>query len=78
MLYPRGTVAMAPSGPNTNESQFFLVYRDAEINPESTVFGTVDEAGLDTLDKIAKVGVAGNRESGMPASTVTIKSVQVG
>ncbi len=78
VLYPRGTVALATAGPNTNGSQFFMVYRDAEITPESTVFGTVDEAGLATLDKIAKGGVAGNRETGMPASTVTIKSVTVG
>ncbi|MGZ4585587.1 MAG: protein kinase domain-containing protein [Mycobacterium sp.] len=78
VLYPRGTVAMATSGPNTNGSQFFMVYRDAEMPPESTVFGTIDQAGLVTLDKIAKVGVAGNRETGLPASTVTIKSVRVG
>ncbi len=78
VLYPRGTVAMATNGPNTSESQFFLVYRDAEIEPTSTVFGSVDEAGLETLDKIAKVGVAGNRTRGNPASTVTITSVRVG
>jgi serine/threonine protein kinase len=78
VLYPRGTVAMATSGPDTNESQFFMVFRDAEMPPESTVFGTMDEAGLATLDKVAKAGVAGNRESGMPATTVTIKSVRVG
>jgi eukaryotic-like serine/threonine-protein kinase len=30
------------------------------------VFGSVDAAGLDTLDKIAKVGVAGNRDQGLP------------
>ena len=78
VIYPRGTVAMATSGPNTNESQFFLVFRDTEMPPESTVFGTIDEVGLATLDKVAKAGVAGNRESGMPASTVRIKSVQVG
>jgi serine/threonine protein kinase len=78
VVYPRGTMAMATNGPNTNESQFFLVYRDAEIEPTSTVFGSVDQAGLATLDKIAKVGVAGNRTRGNPASTVTINSVRVG
>ncbi|WP_197517884.1 peptidylprolyl isomerase [Mycobacterium sp. E796] len=78
VIYPRGTMALATNGPNTNGSQFFLVFRDAEIEPTSTVFGSVDEAGLATLDKIAKVGVAGNRTRGMPTSTVTITSVQVG
>jgi cyclophilin family peptidyl-prolyl cis-trans isomerase len=78
VIYPRGTVAMATSGPNTNESQFFVVYRDTEVEPTSTVFGTVDEAGLTTLDKMAKVGVAGNRTRGNPASTITITSVRVG
>jgi hypothetical protein len=42
------------------------------------VFGSVDQAGLATLDKIAKVGVAGNRTRGLPASTVTITSVRLG
>ncbi|OBK52182.1 protein kinase [Mycobacterium sp. 1081908.1] len=78
VIYPRGTIAMATNGPNTNESQFFVVFRDAEIEPTSTVFGAVDQAGLATLDKIAKVGVTGNRTRGMPASTVTITSVRVG
>jgi cyclophilin family peptidyl-prolyl cis-trans isomerase len=78
VLYPRGTIAMATNGPGTNESQFFMVFRDAEIEPTSTVFGSVDQAGLATLDKIAKVGVAGNRTRGMPASTVTITSVRLG
>ncbi|OBG29452.1 protein kinase [Mycobacterium alsense] len=77
VIYPRGTVAMTTSGPNTNESQFFMVYRDTEVEPTSTVFGTVDQAGLLTLDKIAQAGVAGHRSRGLPASTVTITSVRL-
>jgi peptidyl-prolyl cis-trans isomerase B (cyclophilin B) len=77
VAYPRGTLAMANSGPNTNGSQFILVYDDSELAPEYTVFGTIDDAGLATLDKIAKDGVAGGSNDGTPALTVTITSVKV-
>lgn len=78
VLYPRGTVAMANTGPNTNGSQFMLVYDDSELPPEYTAFGTIDDAGLETLDKIAKEGVAGGGDDGAPVLTVTIASVQIG
>jgi len=78
VLYPRGTVAMANNGPGTNGSQFNLVFKDAEMEPIYTVFGTIDETGLATIDKIATGGIAGNREQGLPASTVTINSVRLG
>ena len=42
VLYPRGTLAMANSGPGTNGSQFFLVYKDSQLPPTYTVFGTID------------------------------------
>ena len=58
VLYPRGTLAMANSGPGTNGSQFFLVYKDSQLPPTYTVFGTIDSAGLATLDKVAAAGVA--------------------
>ena len=58
--YPRGTLAMANAGPNTNGSQFFVV--DAEpgypFPPNYTIFGMVTE-GLDTVDAIAAGEVAG-------------------
>ena len=75
VLYPRGALAMANAGPDTNGSQFFLVYKDSKLAPNYTVFGSIDEAGLQTLDKIAKAGVAGGGEDGKPAEEVTIKSV---
>lgn len=77
VIYPRGTLAMANSGPNTNSSQFFLVYRDSQLPPEYTVFGTIQADGLETLDKIAKAGLApGSKpEDGAPAVDVIIKSV---
>jgi cyclophilin family peptidyl-prolyl cis-trans isomerase len=69
---------MATEGPNTNGSQFSLVFRDSELDPQSTVFGTINEAGLAVLDKIAQAGIAGNRQSGSPTNPVTINSVHIG
>ncbi|OBK42904.1 peptidylprolyl isomerase [Mycobacterium kubicae] len=76
VLYPRGTLAMAHSRvPNSNGSQFFMVYKDSQLPPDYTVFGTIQADGLATLDKIAAAGVAGGGEDGAPATEVTIKSV---
>ena len=77
VIYPRGTLAMANAGPDTNSSQFFLVYKDSQLPPQYTVFGTIQADGLATLDKIAKGGVAGGGEDGKPATEVTIKSVML-
>ncbi|MCB0942878.1 MAG: peptidylprolyl isomerase [Mycobacterium sp.] len=75
VTYPRGTLAMANAGPDTNGSQFFLVYKDSQLPPNYTVFGTIDKTGLATLDKIAAAGVAGGGADGKPATDVKIKSV---
>ena len=77
VVYPRGTLAMANAGPGTNGSQFFLVYRDSQLPPNYTVFGTIDETGLATLDKIAEAGVAGGGQDGKPATDVQVKSIQL-
>ena len=77
VIYPRGTLAMANAGPNTNGSQFFMVYKDTQLPPEYTVFGKIQQDGLATLDKIAKGGVAGGGQDGQPNTEVTIKSVRL-
>jgi peptidyl-prolyl cis-trans isomerase B (cyclophilin B) len=69
---------MANSGPGTNGSQFFLVYKDSQLPPTYTVFGTIDSPGLATLDKVAAGGVADGSDDGKPVVDVTIKSVQLG
>ncbi len=75
VLYPRGTLAMANAGAGTNGSQFFMVYKDSELPPQYTIFGTIQADGLVTLDKIASAGVVGKAEDGPPANDVTIKSI---
>ncbi len=77
VIYPRGTLAMANAGPGTNGSQFFLVYQDSQLPPQYTVFGTIDETGLETLDKIAAEGVAGGGPDGAPAVDVVVESIQL-
>jgi peptidyl-prolyl cis-trans isomerase B (cyclophilin B) len=77
--YPRGTVAMANAGPNTNGSQFFLVFSDSEIDPNYSVVGTIT-GGLDVLDKIAAAGTdnSGGTGDGQPKLAVTINTASVG
>ena len=77
VLYPRGTLAMANAGAGTNGSQFFLVYKDSQLPPNYTVFGTIDETGLATLDKIAGAGVEGGGQDGPPAAKVQVKTIQL-
>jgi peptidyl-prolyl cis-trans isomerase B (cyclophilin B) len=75
VVYPRATLAMANAGPGTNGSQFSLVYKDSMLPPGYTVFGTIDETGLATLDKIAGAGVEGGGQDGKPTTDVKIKSI---
>ncbi|BBX44342.1 hypothetical protein MCOO_03570 [Mycobacterium cookii] len=76
VVYPRGTLAMANAGPGTNGSQFFMVYRDSLLPPNYTIFGTINDAGLAVIDKIAAAGVAGGKDDGQPATEVTITSAR--
>jgi len=77
VIYPRGTLAMANAGPGTNGSQFFLVYKDSQLPPNYTAFGTIDQTGLATLDKIAAAGVdpATGGDDGKPKVPVQIKTI---
>lgn len=56
-IYARGVLAMANAGANTNGSQFFLVYGDSALRPNYSIFGSVDDEGLSTLDKVAAGGI---------------------
>jgi peptidyl-prolyl cis-trans isomerase B (cyclophilin B) len=74
--YPAGTLAMANAGPNTNGSQFFLVYADTALPPAYTVFGKIDAAGTKVVLDIAKKGTADGGGDGAPAQDVVITSVK--
>ena len=85
LTYPAGTVAMANSGPNTNGSQFFLVYKDTTLPPSYTIWGKI-KTGLPLLLRIEKVGAyqvdqsTGNAYyagDGIPVQAIEIKSVTV-
>jgi peptidyl-prolyl cis-trans isomerase B (cyclophilin B) len=78
--YPKGVVAMANSGSNTNGSQFFIVYKDSQLDPNYTVVGRVME-GLQVVEKVAKAGHDGasgqNPGDGKPKQSVTIETATV-
>jgi peptidyl-prolyl cis-trans isomerase B (cyclophilin B) len=74
--YPAGTLAMANAGPNTNGSQFFLVYADTSLPPSYTVFGKIDAAGLQVVSQIARAGTANGSPDGAPKDDVVISSVK--
>jgi peptidyl-prolyl cis-trans isomerase B (cyclophilin B) len=76
--YTGGTVAMANSGPNTNGSQFFLVYRNSKLAPSYTPFGRVVK-GLGIIQNVARAGSdnANGHGDGHPKEKVVIKSVTI-
>ncbi|MFI8835611.1 peptidylprolyl isomerase [Streptomyces afghaniensis] len=79
-VYPAGTVAMAnqynaqtKQGRNSGGSQFFLVYQDSQLSPDYTPFGTVSEAGMKVLKKIAAAGAqAPDPQTGNTAPNATV------
>jgi peptidyl-prolyl cis-trans isomerase B (cyclophilin B) len=77
--YTAGTVAMANGGPNTNGSQFFLVYQNSLSLPASyTPFGTI-VSGLNIIQNVAKAGSDNSNGSGdgHPKEKVEITSVTI-
>jgi len=70
--YPAGSVAMANSGPNTNGSQFFLVYKDTTLGPNYTLWGKI-VSGLEIVRYIAQGGVKNGGVDGIPLRTIAIE-----
>jgi peptidyl-prolyl cis-trans isomerase B (cyclophilin B) len=65
---------MANAGPDTNGSQFFLVYKDSPLPAAYTVFGRMSAAGVKVVQDIAKAGTGADGVA--PAAPVTITSVK--
>jgi peptidyl-prolyl cis-trans isomerase B (cyclophilin B) len=82
LTYGRGILAMANSGPDTNGSQFFMVYGDGQLPPDYTAFGTITPEGLEVVDEVARAGHDGsldpNPSGGTPVDPVVIQSATVG
>lgn len=71
--YPEGTVAIANSGtPNSNGSQFFIVYEDTTLPPNYTIFGRVIR-GLDIVKFVAKEGTKNGSGDGTPKQVIAIE-----
>jgi peptidyl-prolyl cis-trans isomerase B (cyclophilin B) len=75
--YPEGIVAMANSGPNTNGSQFFLVYKDTTLGPNYTIWGRI-VSGLEIVKYIAEGGVKDGSTDGAPLRTISIDKASTG
>ncbi len=76
-VYARGTLAMANAGPNTNGSQFFLVFGDSRLRPDYTVFGSVDRLGLKALDRVAAAGIVPTAEDPAPVDGAPKKKTDI-
>jgi peptidyl-prolyl cis-trans isomerase B (cyclophilin B) len=74
--YTAGVVAMANTGqPDSNGSEFFIVYKDSTTLPASyTIFGTVT-SGLDVVQKVAAAGAPNN--DGAPKLPITINTATI-
>src|SRR5262245_26519321 len=73
--YEAGTLAMANAGPDTNGSQFFIVYGPTPLPANYTVFGTVDDTGVKLVQEMAAKGTDTGAPDGAPKEPVTIQSV---
>jgi peptidyl-prolyl cis-trans isomerase B (cyclophilin B) len=68
---------MANAGPDTNGSQFFLVYADSALRPNYTIFGTVGPVGLCTLDRVAAGGIEPTADDPAPVDGAPARRTEI-
>lgn len=78
--YKKGTIAMANSGtPESNGSQFFIVYKNSPLPPQYTVFGQVT-GGIGMVEKVGKAGATKENPQvggGPPKKKVKIERISI-
>jgi peptidyl-prolyl cis-trans isomerase B (cyclophilin B) len=84
--YPKGTVALANGGVNTNQSQFYIIDADSDVSAQAPVLGQVTQ-GIEIVEEVAKAGNDGAFEKnadgspgpggGHPKLGVTIQSLTI-
>ena len=73
-IYPRGTLAMANAGPDTNGSQFFVTVAETPwLNGKHTIFGQVTD-GYDVVEAISKLPT---RAQDRPVDDVVIERIEI-
>ena len=75
--YGAGTLAMANAGPDTNGSQFFMVFGDIGLDPAYTVFGSIAPETVATLRKVAAAGNNGSNPDGTGAPNTPVEFTKV-
>jgi len=75
----RGILAMANDGPDTNNSQFYITFREQpHIDGKNVVFGKLDDSSMDVFEKIEKVGTESGKTTKNMKDVHDVKIVDCG